>query len=147
MLQKIVSSNHCNQKKNISFFLLGLMGAGKNFWADSLSKHFNIPVYHLDDEIEKSEQKSIAAIFIEKNEIYFRRKETEILKNFSHKQSFILSVGGGTPCFNNNMGWMNANGITIWLDESLQIIKERLIKQKSHRPLIADIPDDEILSF
>lgn len=128
-------------------FLLGLMGSGKSFWADKLSSVTNIPSFHLDDEIEKSEQKTIAQIFEERGEDYFRKKETEILKSFSGKKKFILSVGGGTPCFNNNMNWMNENGITIWIDEPIAVIEKRLLKEKSHRPLIANIPDKDLYAF
>ena len=106
------------------------MGSGKNYWADYLSKHFNIPVYHLDDEIEKAEQKKIADVFKDDGENYFRNKESSVLKSFVDKRSFILSVGGGTPCFNNNMDWMNNNGVTIWLDEPLQTIEQRLMLER-----------------
>ncbi len=123
------------------------MGSGKNYWTDHLSKQFSIPVYHLDDEIEKAEQKTIADIFKNSGEAYFRDKESFVLKSFSNKQSFILSVGGGTPCFNDNISWMNDNGITIWIDEDLQIIQQRLIKEKRHRPLVAGIADEDLLSF
>ena len=128
-------------------FLLGLMGSGKSYWADKLSKLLNVSSFHLDDEIEKSEQKTIAKIFAEKGEDYFRQKETEVLKSFSDKNKFILSVGGGTPCFNNNMDWMDENGITIWIDEPIKTIEKRLLKEKSHRPLIANIPDENLYSF
>ena len=135
------------QSNYTSFFLLGLMGSGKTYWADYFSKHFNIQAYHLDDEVEKAEQKGIAEIFKDSGEGYFRDKESTVLKSFFNKQSFILSVGGGTPCFNNNMDLMNANGVTIWIDESLQTIEQRLIKQKAHRPLIANVGDDKLFSF
>ncbi len=131
--------------KNI--FLLGLMGSGKSFWADRLAQSLNIPSFHLDNEIEKAEQKTISEIFAEKGEDYFRLKETEILKSFSEKNLFFLSVGGGTPCYDNNMDWMNENGITIWLDEQLEVIEKRLRKEKIHRPLISDIEDDKLFSF
>ncbi len=131
----------------MNIFLIGLMGSGKSFWADKLGSILNVPAFHLDDEIEKSEQKTIAKIFDEKGEDYFRQKETEILKSFSNKKKFILSVGGGTPCFNNNMRWMNENGITIWIDEPIEVIKNRLQKEKSHRPLIANIPDENLFAF
>jgi shikimate kinase len=131
----------------VKIILLGLMGSGKSFWADKLGKLLNILSYHLDDEIEKSEQKTIAQIFAERGEDYFRKKETEILKSFSGKNNFILSVGGGTPCFNNNMDWMNENGTTIWIDEPIKVIEKRLLKEKSHRPLIANIADENLFTF
>jgi shikimate kinase len=141
------SHNPNNSINHSSFFLLGLTGSGKSFWADKLSSILNITSFHLDEAIEQSEQKTIAQIFGEKGESYFRNKETEILKSFSNKNSFILSVGGGTPCFNNNMEWMNENGITIWIDEPVETIEKRLRAEKSHRPLIANIPDEKLHAF
>jgi shikimate kinase len=131
----------------MNIFLLGLMGSGKSFWADKLSSITNVPSFHLDDKIEKSEQKTITQIFAERGEDYFRKKETEILKSLSNKNNFILSVGGGTPCFNNNIDWMNENGTTIWIDEPIETIEKRLQKEKSHRPLIANIPDENLYTF
>src|SRR6516164_2312332 len=118
-------------------FLIGLMGSGKSFWARKLSATFGIPAFDLDTEIEKIENKTVAVIFAEKGEDYFRSKEKEVLKGFADKQYFLLATGGGAPCFYDNMAWMNENGITIWIDEPIKIIAERLQKQKSHRPLIA----------
>ena len=106
-----------------------------------------VSAFHLDDEIEKREQKTISGIFAEHGENYFRLKETEALKSFAGKENFILSTGGGTPCFHDNMEWMNNNGITIWIDESLDIIEERIKKEKVHRPLIASVPDQELREF
>lgn len=148
MLQKdLLQSQSFNSANYGAIFLIGLMGSGKSYWADRLEKALNIPSFHLDDEIEKSEQKTITQIFAEKEENYFRKTETRILKNFSKKNVFVLSVGGGTPCYNNNMDWMNENGTTIWIDEPLAIIEKRLQKEKLHRPLIADIADDKLPSF
>lgn len=128
-------------------FLIGLMGSGKSFWAQKLSLALSIPVFDLDTEIEKTEGKTVAMIFAEKGEDHFRKKENEILKGFAAKHDFILATGGGAPCFYDNMDWMNKNGITIWIDEPLKIIAGRLLKGKSHRPLIASVEDDNLEEF
>ena len=128
-------------------FLIGLMGSGKSFWAYKLSKKLNVPAFDLDKEIEKAEGKTIAQIFAEKGEAYFRQKENEVLKTFAFKNNFILATGGGAPCFHDNIEWMNNHGITIWIDEPLLTIASRLLKEKSHRPLIANIADEDLENF
>lgn len=131
----------------MNIFLVGLMGSGKSFWAHKLSTAFKMPAFDLDKEIEKAEGKTIPEIFDEKGEAYFRQKENEILKTFGTKNNFILATGGGAPCFHDNISWMNNKGITIWIDEPLSIIASRLKKGKSHRPLIANIPDENLEDF
>jgi shikimate kinase len=66
---------------------------------------------------------------------------------FQQNSSYILSTGGGTPCFHDNMDWMNQQGITIWLDVHTQILTQRLVAEKINRPLINNLSDDEIGSF
>src|SRR3954463_10365891 len=116
-MDKNIQEDRLNQLNLRPVFLIGLMGSGKTFWAHKLSAILNIPAFDLDTEIEKAESKTIAEIFVEKGEAYFRKKENEILKNFSDNKNFILSTGGGTPCFHDNIDWMNVQGITIWIDE------------------------------
>src|SRR6478609_6177286 len=123
------------------------MGSGKTFWAKKLSAALNIPPFDLDDEIEKAAGKTIAEIFTEAGENNFRLMENEQLKTFGNKQNFILSTGGGAPCFHDNITWMNEQGVTIWIDEPPATIAQRLKKEKSHRPLIATVPDDELETF
>jgi shikimate kinase len=131
----------------VKVFLIGLMGSGKTYWAVKLGALLNIHVFDLDKEIEKSENKNVAEIFAEKGEDYFRMKENEILKSFANKKHFVLSTGGGAPCFYDNMEWMNLYGITVWIDDSIEKIVERLVKEKSHRPLIAALNDNELNAF
>lgn len=131
----------------MKLFLIGLMGSGKSFWADKLSSILNIPAFHLDDEIEKNEGKNIAKIFSENGEDYFRQKENEILKTFGGKSNFILSTGGGAPCFHDNIEWMNEQGITVWIDEPIKIIVGRLQKEKAHRPLLSTVTDENLENF
>lgn len=128
-------------------FLIGLMGSGKTFWAQELSAVLNIPLFDLDKEIEKAEGKTIAEIFAEEGEAYFRAKENEILKSFKDKNNFILSTGGGAPCFHDNIEWMNEQGITIWIDEPVETIAARLEKEKSHRPLLANVDNENLADF
>ncbi len=128
-------------------FLIGMMGSGKSYWAEKLKKKLKVSAYDLDALIEMMEEKSIKEIFEEDGEEYFRKAEAKMLRLFAEKKQFILSVGGGTACHNDNIKWMNSRGITIWIDEPVEILSERLSKEKSHRPLIKDLDDDGLSSF
>ncbi|MBX2930445.1 MAG: AAA family ATPase [Chitinophagaceae bacterium] len=133
----------------MKIFLIGMMGSGKSFLCQQLAERLQINAYDLDDLIEAKEQKTIEEIFNTKGEDYFRTKETEILKSFAHKENFVVATGGGTACFNNNIEWMNKQGITIWLNISLDVIAKRLLKgkEKEQRPLIKDISNDALQIF
>lgn len=128
-------------------FLIGLMGSGKSFWAKKMSKWVKSAGYDLDALIEMNEEKTIAEIFAEDGEDYFRKAETKILKWFKEKKKFVLATGGGTPCFNENIQWMKKEGVVIWLDESVEVLVQRLIKEKEHRPLIAKLNEQQIATF
>ncbi|MFX8731638.1 shikimate kinase, partial [Acinetobacter baumannii] len=78
-----------------------------------------------------------AEIFEEKGEAYFREKEALSLRTFEGMHHLILATGGGTPCFHDNIQWMNEHGITIWLNEPTSMLTERLKAEKNHRPLVA----------
>lgn len=131
----------------MKIFLLGMMGTGKSFWTKKLSKKLKIGGYDLDFLIESHEERTIAEIFAEDGEEYFRKTEAKILRWFGEKKIFVLAVGGGTPCFHENMDWMNKHGITIWIDEPVNTLVERLKPEKDHRPLIKDLSDEELGSF
>lgn len=131
----------------MKFFLVGMMGAGKTYWGKIISKEFKIPFYDLDNLIEVLEEQAITEIFEERGEEYFRRVESKVLKWFIEKKTFVLSTGGGTPCFNNNISWMNKTGLTIWLNDSVENLSERLKSEKKNRPSIRDLGDAEIENF
>jgi shikimate kinase len=133
-----------NQHK---IFLIGMMGSGKSFWAEKLKKKLKVPAYDLDALVEMMEEKSIQEIFAEDGEEYFRKAEAKMLRLFGEKKQFIVSCGGGTACFNDNMKWMNKQGITIWIDEPVEILSQRLAKEKAHRPLIKDLDDEGLDQF
>ena len=132
---------------HLHIFLLGMMGSGKSYWACLLSAHFNFINYDLDILIEESAGKTIAEIFSDNGENYFRQKEKETLHSTAHFKSSIISTGGGTPCFFDNMQWMNTNGITIWIDEDVDTLAARLKTETAKRPLIKNLDDDELKIF
>ena len=128
-------------------FLIGMMGSGKTFWTKKIAKWIKSAGYDLDDLIEMTEEKTIAEIFEEDGEEYFRKSEAKILRWFKEKKKFVLATGGGTPCFMENMAWMKKEGIVIWLDESVEILVQRLLAEKAHRPSIANLSDEAITNF
>jgi shikimate kinase len=103
--------------------------------------------YDLDKLIEMNEEKTIAEIFNEDGEDYFRKAEAKILRWFKEKKKFIIATGGGTPCFQENMHWMKKEGIVIWLDEPVEVLVKRLSPEKQQRPLISALSDSEIARF
>ena len=138
---------HIRTSANSRIFLIGMMGSGKSHWCKELSKKLKCGGYDLDFLIETSEEKTIAEIFAEDGEEYFRKTESKVLRWFAEKKTFVLATGGGTPCFHENMQWMNKNGKTIWIDETIEVLVERLKPEKDHRPLIKNLSDDELKDF
>lgn len=131
----------------MKIFVIGMMGSGKSFWTKKLSKKLKVGGYDLDFLIESHEEKTIPEIFAEDGEEYFRKAESKILKWFGEKKAFVLATGGGTPCFHDNMNWMNKNGITVWIDEPIEVLAKRLEPEKAHRPLIRELSDAELKTF
>ena len=128
-------------------FLIGMMGSGKSYWIQKMAKWNKCVGYDLDALIEMNEEKTIAEIFNEDGEDYFRKVEAKILRWFKEKKKFIIATGGGTPCFQENMHWMKKEGIVIWLDESVEVLVKRLSPEKNKRPLIANLSDAEIAAY
>jgi shikimate kinase len=128
-------------------FLVGMMGSGKSYWTKKIAKWIKSAGYDLDHLIEMNEEKTISEIFAEDGEEQFRKMEAKILRWFKEKKKYVLATGGGTPCFQDNMAWMKKEGIVIWLDESVEVIVKRLIDEKAHRPLIANLNEGELTKF
>lgn len=130
-----------------SIFLIGFMGSGKSYWGKKWSQQSGMPFFDLDAVIEEAQQKTITQIFEENGEVYFRQLETEALQNFSGKQNCIIACGGGTPCFNNNMQWMNEQGITVYLKATPDEIIKRVTGEQDQRPLIKNVSKEELYTF
>jgi shikimate kinase len=128
-------------------FLVGFMGSGKTHWGRIWSSLHSFSFVDLDHSIEKEEGKSIAKIFEEQGEHHFRQLETTMLRSFEEHQNMIIACGGGTPCFNNNMQWMNEHGITVYLKATPKQLAVRLAKEQEQRPLLHSIDKHELENF
>lgn len=124
------------------------MGSGKTYWGRQVSEKLRIPFFDLDEQIESHEGKAINEIFAEKGEEYFRLLETDTLHILSEShESFVMATGGGTPCYFNNIEYMKKEGTTVWINTQVDVLFERLLKEKEKRPLIKDLDDAQLKSF
>lgn len=129
--------------------LCGYMGSGKSQVGRLLASKLGLVFFDLDDQIEKNQQKSVKKIFLEKGEIFFRKKENEVLKELlDAPESFILSLGGGTPCYADNLEILKNNKEVrlIYLKVELNELTKRLFNEKEKRPLISDQESRESLN-
>jgi len=128
--------------------LLGYMGSGKSTIGKKVSELIKAPLIDLDDYIVAQEEMSIASIFEIKGEIYFRLQESKYLKQLlDRKGDLVLALGGGTPCYSNNMELIKNTSESFYLKASIQTLCNRLIKEKEQRPLIASFNDTQLTEF
>lgn len=133
----------------MKIILIGYMGSGKSTLGKAFAMKKKIPFIDLDHYIEQQENSSIRQIFKEKGEIYFRKKETFHLNTLLNSdENFVLALGGGTPCFGNNMQLIkNATSHVIYLKYSPKSLTERLRAEKNNRPLIAHLKEEDLEEF
>ena len=128
--------------------LVGYMGSGKSHVSKVLSQELDLKLIDLDHQISLKNKMTIAEMFEKRGEIYFRKQEREILEEIlATEKNTVLSVGGGTPVYYNNMEVINQNSESIFLRTSVTNLAERLLKQKQKRPLIAKISDEDLPEF
>ncbi len=129
-------------------FLIGFMGSGKTHWGTRIAEKLQVPFYDLDAVIVNSEGMSISEIFANKGEEYFRYMEKQTLEDLvTREENFVLSAGGGTPCFFNNIEFMKRNGKVLWLNTSLEALNQRLLKEKVSRPLLRTISEAGLRAY
>lgn len=126
-------------------FLIGYMGAGKTTLGKALAAEMGLEFIDLDHFIESRQHKTVKEIFAEVGEDGFRKIERASLEEVSQFEDIVISLGGGTPCFFDNMEVVNNAGISVYLKPTEEVLLMRLIKGKHKRPLLADKSDDEIL--
>lgn len=129
--------------------LIGYMGSGKTEIGKFLSKKLELPFLDMDFLIEKELGKTVSEIFTEKGEVYFRKIEHQIFKQqIESNESYILSTGGGTPCYANNHLLLNNEGVeSIYLKASVHTLVSRLEINRKKRPIIANLTDSELAEF
>ncbi len=129
--------------------LVGYMGVGKTSLAKKIAKKVGISCFDLDEIIEKSEDATVEAIFKNKGEIYFRKKEHQLFKKFiENEDNFILSLGGGTPCYANNHLFLQKEDIlSIYLKAEIATLSTLLKNKRAKRPLIKDLSEDELEAY
>ncbi len=124
------------------------MGSGKSTIAKLLSKKLLIDAIDLDDYIAEKEKLSIPELFKKRGEVYFRKQENYYLKQLlNNDQNIILALGGGTPCYGNNMEEILKGGTSIYLQGKLPTIFNRLTNEKEQRPLISNLNNEQLMEF
>ena len=128
-------------------FLIGFMGSGKSTFGKKLAKELQISFIDLDKVIEEKAKCSVNDIFKYLGEDTFRKMESDALKSFEHLDTFIMATGGGTPCYFNNIDYINDKGISIYIELDTKSIYNRLINAKNIRPTIKGKKEDELMLF
>jgi shikimate kinase len=129
-------------------YLIGFMGAGKTHWGKKLSQKMQLPFFDLDDEVQQYASMSIAEIFANDGEEYFRELEANVLRSITDLQKgFVMSCGGGTPCYFKNIDLMKSKGVVVWLNTPTDMLMNRLMLEKDKRPLIRDLSEEQLKSF
>ncbi len=125
-------------------FIVGYMASGKTTFGRALARKINKEFIDLDFFIEQRFHMSVSEIFAAKGEEEFRRIERDLLREIGEFEDVIISCGGGTPCFHDNMDYMLSRGDVLFIDTLPERIVERLVANNSRRPLMAGKSPEQI---
>ncbi|MDD6907185.1 MAG: shikimate kinase, partial [Bacteroidaceae bacterium] len=128
-------------------FLIGFMGSGKTTLGKAFARAMQLQFIDLDWYIEERFHKTVQELFAERGEEGFREIERRMLHEVGEFEDVIIAAGGGTPCFFDNIQYMNRVGKTVFLDVVPEVLFRRLNIAKSKRPLLAGKDDAELMSF
>jgi len=131
----------------VRIIIIGYMGAGKTTVGKALSRELGIPFYDLDWYIESRMRKTVPQIFAQGGEELFRKIEHNMLHEVAEFEDVIISCGGGTPCFFDNMEYLNQQGETIYLKATPEVLHKHLRMGKTIRPLLKEKTPEEMLEF
>ncbi|MCM4159946.1 shikimate kinase [Antarcticibacterium flavum] len=132
----------------MKIFLTGYMGSGKSVVGKVLAGELDFTFIDLDDQIALIEEKPVPEIFNTRGELFFRRLETEVLKDvIEDPAALVISLGGGTPCYGNNLELIKQaeDAKTVYLKASVGFLTKRLFEEKETRPVISHLSTRELL--
>ncbi len=127
--------------------IIGYMGAGKTTVGKALAKELGLQFYDLDWYIEARMHKTVPQLFAERGEEGFRKVERTMLHEAAEFEDVVLSCGGGTPCFFDNMDYMNAQGSVLYLKATPEVLYRHLLMGKTERPLLKGKQPEELIAF
>ena len=128
-------------------YLIGFMGSGKSTIGRFIANDMGWTNIDMDHTFEKEYNCTIAHYFATEGEQAFRAAEEKILKKLSSEKNVIISTGGCTPCYQNNMSVMKSTGLTIYIQVDAEILKNRLNSARDSRPLLISRNEEELLTF
>ncbi len=131
----------------VRIFFIGYMGAGKTTLGKAFAREVGLSFVDLDWYIEERYHKTVRELFSEHEEEGFRRIERQMLHEVAQFEEVVISAGGGTPCFFDNMEFMNSNGTTVYLEVSPEQLFRRLKAATQSRPILQGKKDDELRRF
>ena len=123
------------------------MGAGKTTAARRIANRLGWDVVDTDALFEEKYKISVDDFFQKYDESLYRRLESEILKTTEHLNNTVISTGGGTACFFDNMDWMNRHGLTVFLRISPQAAVDRVLHSRHKRPLARGKNETELMEY
>jgi shikimate kinase len=131
----------------IRIILIGYMGAGKTTIGKALAQELGVTFYDLDWYISSRMRKTIAQIFEERGEDGFRQIERNMLHEVAEFEDVIISCGGGTPCFFDNIDYMNQQAPVVYLKAEPEVLYKHLSMSKNDRPLLRGKSKEELITF
>jgi shikimate kinase len=122
----------------MKIYLVGFMGAGKTTIGRELASRVETPFFDLDELIESAEKTSIKDLFAQRGEPYFRKRERDLLRSTKHVESAVIATGGGTFTFDDNIQFIQSEGLSVYLSAPYALLRARIGDKAAERPLFRD---------
>ncbi len=122
----------------MKIYLVGFMGSGKTTVGRELAARIDAPFFDLDELVASAEQMSIKEIFATRGEPYFRKRERDLLRSTKHLESAVIATGGGTFTFDENIQFIQSEGLSVYLSAPYALLRARVGTKAADRPLFTD---------